>query len=219
MGLRVLRRATAGSNRLGRAGAMLAAGALVVALTAGMAAPAGAYVPGGSVGNYVTVINIRNNSQEYRMKWDMEYVYGPNLNATNQAYAKATCDNCNTAAVAFQIVLASGVKTVNANNSGVALNVACQNCDTQAVADQFVVASPGSVWITPQGILQLWSLRQQFEDLHHPGATPESIVAGVTTIDVEVMAVLEADVRFGPLQPWDVGSGRIEHHLDWHPAY
>ena len=62
----------------------------------------------------------------------------------NEAYALASCRDCRTVAVAFQVVLLVGsVDVVVPQNLAAAVNYACVECVTYALATQLVVTLPG----------------------------------------------------------------------------
>jgi putative peptide zinc metalloprotease protein len=64
---------------------------------------------------------------------------GP-VDQTNEAYALASCWNCETTAVSFQVVVVIGyAQVVTPENAAVALNYVCVECLTQALAIQTVV--------------------------------------------------------------------------------
>jgi putative peptide zinc metalloprotease protein len=64
----------------------------------------------------------------------------------NEAYAFASCTDCRTVAVAFQVVLVAGqVDVVVPQNLSGALNYACVRCVTQALATQLVVSVPDAL--------------------------------------------------------------------------
>ena len=69
----------------------------------------------------------------------------------NEAYAFASCTDCRTVAVAFQVVLVAGqVDVVVPQNLSGALNYACVRCVTQALATQLVVSVPGAAHRRPE---------------------------------------------------------------------
>ena len=69
-----------------------------------------------------------------RLNWVRD---GGPVQERNEAYALASCRNCHTVAIAFQVILAVGyVQVVTPVNAAAAANYACDACDTHAVAVQ-----------------------------------------------------------------------------------
>ncbi|GAA3161868.1 hypothetical protein GCM10010531_11970 [Blastococcus jejuensis] len=82
----------------------------------------------------------------------------------NEAYALASCRDCQTVAVAFQVVLLVGsVDVVVPQNLSAAVNYACVECVTYALATQLVVSLPGELGADGQRALaEIWADLQEF---------------------------------------------------------
>lgn len=73
-------------------------------------------------------------------------VAGDSVEPENLAYARSSCSNCRTVAVAFQAVVVTGSPSVaRPKNAAVAANVNCTSCQTMADAYQYVVTASGPV--------------------------------------------------------------------------
>ena len=82
----------------------------------------------------------------YDVSFSLVWADGSTALNKNEAYAFASCTDCRTVAVAFQVVLVAGqVDVVVPQNLSGALNYACVRCVTQALATQLVVSVPGAL--------------------------------------------------------------------------
>lgn len=78
----------------------------------------------------------------------------------NLAYAKASCTDCRTVAVAVQVVLITRRSNViTPKNVAVAVNIDCQGCRTMAAAYQCVVTTDGPVTVGSEGERKISQLR------------------------------------------------------------
>jgi putative peptide zinc metalloprotease protein len=83
---------------------------------------------------------------KYDVSFSLVWADGSTALNKNEAYAFASCTDCRTVAVAFQVVLVAGqVDVVVPQNLSGALNYACVRCVTQALATQLVVSVPGAL--------------------------------------------------------------------------
>jgi putative peptide zinc metalloprotease protein len=82
----------------------------------------------------------------YDVSFSLVWADGSTALNKNEAYAFASCTDCRTVAVAFQVVLVAGqVDVVVPQNLSGALNYGCVRCVTQALATQLVVSVPGAL--------------------------------------------------------------------------
>ncbi|HEX2173358.1 MAG TPA: hypothetical protein VHL09_13045 [Dehalococcoidia bacterium] len=71
---------------------------------------------------------------------DLNRIFGSEVSPANVAYAESSCANCQTFAVALQIVVyRRGAQTVSPQNIGRAINQDCTRCITIARAVQYVI--------------------------------------------------------------------------------
>jgi putative peptide zinc metalloprotease protein len=98
------------------------------------------YPGGGGAVNIVQVSNATDNSVAGRGKDQVGEIGGPNAAPQNVALAYSSCTNCQTLALALQIVLVkSDPRNFQPHNAAVAVNYGCTNCVTCAIAIQQVV--------------------------------------------------------------------------------
>jgi putative peptide zinc metalloprotease protein len=105
----------------------------------------------------------------------------------NSAYALASCNQCTTVAVSFQIVLIVGrTKAIAPINEAEALNVHCPACMTTAIADQIVVTLAA---LPSKALLNALNADlKQLGDLSALGAggTPAAVAAEVAQVQQEI---------------------------------
>jgi putative peptide zinc metalloprotease protein len=119
--------------------------------TAGATAPTWVFpfnrpLPPGNGDNQALAVNTTDGSVKYDVSFSLVWADGSTALNKNEAYAFASCTDCRTVAVAFQVVLVAGqVDVVIPQNLSGALNYACVRCVTQALATQLVVSVPGAL--------------------------------------------------------------------------
>jgi putative peptide zinc metalloprotease protein len=90
--------------------------------------------------NQAMAVNTQDGSTAYDVALALVWVTdGGPVDNRNEAYAAASCRDCRTVAVAFQVVLVIGYAQVATPiNSAVAVNYGCEGCATNALAVQLV---------------------------------------------------------------------------------
>jgi len=108
-------------------------------------------VPFHEEGGSSNIVNL-NNNQDGRFRFDgradFVRVQGGNVTSRNEAQANASCTDCQTIAVALQLVVyKQGAQVVAPENAAIAINDHCTRCVTIARAVQYVipVADPNDV--------------------------------------------------------------------------
>lgn len=114
---------------------------------------------------------------------------------TNQAYALASCADCSTVAIAFQVVLVVGSNPeVGPQNEAVAVNRECVACRTGALAMQTVLSLPDMPSPADRAALaRIWGRVRAVA-----GAAPTLGVAEVgdrfEALEAEIIALLGGEV-------------------------
>jgi putative peptide zinc metalloprotease protein len=115
--------------------------------------------------NQALAVNTEDGSVAYDVSFSLVWVDDDEaaLNR-NEAYAAASCRDCRTVAVAFQVVLLVGsVDVVVPQNLSTAVNYACLECVTYALATQLVVTVPGPLSdAASQELAAIWADLQEF---------------------------------------------------------
>jgi putative peptide zinc metalloprotease protein len=100
--------------------------------------------PPGEGDNQALAVNTEDGSVAYDVSFALVWADEDTALNRNEAYALASCRDCRTVAVAFQVVLLVGsVDVVVPQNLSAAVNYACVECVTYALATQLVVSLPG----------------------------------------------------------------------------
>ncbi|HVE45542.1 MAG TPA: hypothetical protein VNA57_02180 [Acidimicrobiales bacterium] len=107
--------------------------------------------PGGE-DNAAVAVNTEDGASVFRLAFSVRMVANGVIDEDNRAYALASCANCQTVALAFQVVLVWGdVDVVIPENQAVAYNDQCVECLTYASASQIVLGFDGPVRFTADG--------------------------------------------------------------------
>ena len=108
----------------------------------------------------------------------------------NEAYTLANCINCDTVAVAFQLLVIAGQHdTIAPQNVAMAINYLCARCTTLALAIQLVISVPEEV--PPATIAALDAIWNELTTL--ASVAPEDVPARLQQIQEDIVAVLSAD--------------------------
>jgi putative peptide zinc metalloprotease protein len=189
---------------LGRVRRALAALVVVLlALAAAVVVSPGAAAEGdqadgnGSPVNTAIAENTKDGSSVFKLAFDVRTITDASTVAPgNAAIAIASCSNCQTVAIAVQIVFVIGSPTVFApENAAVAVNSGCSFCDTLATAYQFVVQSSVPVRLTNDGRHQLHDIYKALKDLEDSGLTALEIQAKVDELMKQLATVLATQVE------------------------
>ncbi len=174
--------------------------------------------------NEVEVKNRRDGRVKVRSDFEFDKTSRPAVHAINTALAFASCVDCRTAAIAFQVVLAEGTVALSADNHAAAINDRCTTCDTLAAAYQFVVVGGGEVSLTRSGRSQLRGLDRDLRDLRRSEATGAELAAAAEALAGQVLAVLQSEVVLEPsdaLAPLSRSAGvsvELHREVDANPA-
>jgi putative peptide zinc metalloprotease protein len=97
----------------------------------------------GEGGNQALAVNTADGGTVYDVAFALVWVTDGSATERNEAYALASCRDCVTVAVAFQVVLVLGeADLVIPQNIAAAVNYSCVECLTYALATQLVVTLP-----------------------------------------------------------------------------
>ena len=129
-------------------------------------------------------INTRDGSQVFRFSFNVRRVMGDVVDTSNAAVAYASCESCETVAVAIQLVLVSGEPSVvTPQNLAIAINEGCDACETLASAYQFVLGvGDGPARFTPEGRRVLAELRRELAQLKHSDLSIDDVQTRVEAI-------------------------------------
>jgi putative peptide zinc metalloprotease protein len=176
---------------------------LLLALAA-VFGPGQALADGGSGGaNSAIAINTKDNSSLFDLAFAIRHVMGDTVDQQNAAVAYASCNSCQTTAIAIEIVLVEGSPTtVSPTNVALSENVSCTLCDTFATAYQFVIGTNGPVHFSEDGLRELHAIRQEIESWGKQGLSNEQIQALLPEVIDRLKTVLATQlVPDGNAQP------------------
>jgi putative peptide zinc metalloprotease protein len=146
--------------------------------------------------NQALVVNTEDGAVAYDVSFALVWADEGSATNRNEAYAFASCRNCRTVAVAFQVVMLVGsVDVVVPENIAAAVNYACVECVTYALATQLVVSLPGP--LSEEGsreLAEIWAELAEF------GATIEDVPLGelrarLTEFETRILAVVREDAE------------------------
>ncbi|KQT94576.1 hypothetical protein ASG49_06905 [Marmoricola sp. Leaf446] len=141
--------------------------------------------------NQALAVNTRDDSVSYDVAFALVWAEGDEVLQVNEARAYASCSNCVTVAVAFQVVLVmDDARVIVPQNLAVAANYDCYRCITAAIANQLVL----SVGSEP-GEEQLLALGEVWGRLTELGRTITSyplaeVAARLEGFKAEIVAIL-----------------------------
>jgi putative peptide zinc metalloprotease protein len=140
-------------------------------------------------------VNTRDNSTVFKIMFDIRRVMGDTVDQSNAAVAVASCNSCETVAIAIQVVLAAGNPSVVVpENLAIAMNIDCNLCQTLAEAYQYVSTGTGVVHFTPEGNQRIAEIRRELQQLRTSGLPIEQIAARVDQLNADLRQVLLTEV-------------------------
>jgi putative peptide zinc metalloprotease protein len=156
---------------------------------------AGSSANGGD--NVALAVNTKDNTSIFKFAFEVRRVMNEVVDETNAAVAVASCENCQTVAVAIQIVLiVNDPDVVSPTNLALAMNVECTSCATLASAYQYVFTTGGQVVFSKEGWDALTDLRKQIHELLKDGWTDiGSLQAELDALAAQVREVVANELR------------------------
>ncbi|NUR07732.1 MAG: hypothetical protein HOQ45_12080 [Nocardioidaceae bacterium] len=142
--------------------------------------------------NQAGAFNTTDDSVVYDVAFALVWATGDEVDNVNEAHAYASCSNCVTVAVAFQVVLImDDAHVVIPQNLSVAANYDCYQCITAAIASQLVLSvenTPGQEQLT--ALADVWDRLIQFGH-HITTYTLTEISAQLDGFKTEIIAILD----------------------------
>jgi putative peptide zinc metalloprotease protein len=146
------------------------------------------------------VVNTKDGSTRFRLSFKIFRTTRDVVDQDNAAVAVASCTECTTMAVAFQVVLVfSEPSTLTTDNLALALNIECSECQTLASAYQWVLGTDGVARFTPEGNRAIARIRKALHDLVRSDLSIIEIQAELDRLAEQLEAVLAQElVAAGP---------------------
>jgi putative peptide zinc metalloprotease protein len=168
---------------------------LATALVFAVAALAGAApAPAVARDNTAVAVNQRDDSSVFELAFSIEQLSEEIVDETNAAVAYASCERCQTVAIAIQVLIVTvSPTTLTPTNVALAINENCTSCVTMALAYQFVMGG-GPVELTPRGRRALERIRRELRRLRRRGLTHEQIRARTGALVEQLQGVLDTEL-------------------------
>lgn len=182
---------------------MISKRSLVLFLTAAtlLAGPAAlAQEVGGGGDNVAIAINTKDGSSEFKLSFRIVRTNSDTLDNGNAAVAFASCEGCETLAVAFQVVLSfTDPSVVTPTNLAIAMNFQCTSCQTLASAYQFVLGTDGNVHFSAEGNQAIAEIRRALRDVLRSDLSIAEIQAQLDKLAGDLRTVLSEElIASGP---------------------
>jgi hypothetical protein len=163
---------------------------LVLALVVAMSVFAGATAARGD-DNVVVAVNTKDGKFVYRVSLRIQRSQGDVVDEANASIAVASCNSCQTVAVAIQALLVLGEpSTVTPENLAFAYNLDCSFCQTLASAYQYVLMTGRPVHLTAEGNRAVAAIRRELHELRHAGLTIDALQPRVDALAERLREVL-----------------------------
>jgi putative peptide zinc metalloprotease protein len=177
--------------------------ALVALLVLLVAPAAGAQERTGD-DNVAVAVNTEDGATIFRLAFSIRRVADGVVDQTNTSVALASCADCQTIALAFQVVFVRGDADVVApENLALAYNDQCVECVTYASATQIVLGFDGNAHFTSDGYRRLTSLHTSLRELEDTAAdlTLVELNAEIQAAKLELLDILSTQLVEVPTPP------------------
>lgn len=144
--------------------------------------------------NRAMAVNTTDDSVVTDMAVSWALVTASEVEQQNEAWALASCEDCLTRAVAFQVLLLlDGANVITPLNAAVAANYECTRCTTEAIAVQLVVSITGMPSAEAQALIDeaIGKVERLEADLHTLSA--DQVYYVLQASQAEIMQILRDD--------------------------
>jgi putative peptide zinc metalloprotease protein len=156
--------------------------------------------------NNAIAVNTEDGASIFRLAFSVRMVANGVVDEDNHAWALASCTDCETVALAFQVVLVwNDPDIVVPHNQAVAYNEQCSYCLTYASATQIVLGFDGPVRFTAEGRQRLSELYRTLRSLEDRigEMTPAELVEAVDAAKQELVSILSEELVRVPVPTSD----------------
>lgn len=166
---------------------------IALAIAALVALSSAAWAQGDST---AVAVNTRDGADVFRLAFSIRRVMSETADTDNAAVAVAGCTDCQTIAIAFQVVLLfENPDELTTDNLALAINTECSLCDTLASAYQLVLTTGGPVHFTAEGNKRIHEIRRQLLELRDSGLTSFEIQERVDALYEELKEVVTTELE------------------------
>ena len=157
--------------------------------------------------NSAVAINTKDGSSIFKFAFAIKRVAGDVVDETNAAVAYSSCTQCQTVAIAIEIVLVTGnPSVVTPTNLALAINDQCSLCVSVADAYQFVVSAPEGFSFSPHGMQEIRRIVEEIRKLGKGDLTAAEIQARLEELVKELRAVLVDELANAGKEHGDEGG-------------
>jgi putative peptide zinc metalloprotease protein len=162
---------------------------LIAALLAGGVSAA---QPGAAAAdNAAIAINTKDGTTVFKVAFAIRHVMSDVVDETNAAVAYNSCSDCDSVAIAFEIVLIEGdASTITPTNIAIAFNENCTTCVAVAEAYQFVLGDGGLGHFDAAGNQILAQIRRELHSMKTQDLTIAELQALLDDISARIADVL-----------------------------
>ena len=153
--------------------------------------------PARAADNVAVTINTKDGFSVWSFAFKVTRVMQDVVDESNAAASVSSCTDCQSVAVALQVVLVMGEASVIApTNLALALNVECTSCETLASAYQWVFTTGGPVRFTAEGNRRLAEIRRAFIELlaNAENLTLAELQAQIDELSTQLDEVIETEL-------------------------
>lgn len=150
--------------------------------------------PPGEGDNQALAVNYNDGSSLYAMALSLVFDTDDLVDQVNEAWALASCSDCTTVAVAFQLLLIlEEANVVVPQNLAVAVNVLCVECFTYALAMQTIVTLKAP--LSDEATAELMALWEILEDIQAniEDIPLDQLYPMLLAIQQQIMEIIEAE--------------------------
>ncbi len=168
---------------------------------------------GGGANNIVRVQNQADGTLRARASAQVAQDAGPIVGNTNAASAASTCTDCQTVAVAVQVVLRSGGDDVfEPGNAATAVNSGCLRCHTFAYARQEILATDRPIPLSSETLGRVRAIEAQMQDVAASGRSDEEMAAALDSLSDDMVNAVNADVQAAGTSATRTTGRQIDHN-------
>jgi putative peptide zinc metalloprotease protein len=145
----------------------------------------------GDADNVAVAVNTKDGKSVYKVRIAIRRENGDIVSSTNAAIAYASCTDCQTTAIAFEVLLiTNNASVITPTNLAIAINENCSGCETIAQAYQFIQSTDGQVRFTKDGSKRLADIRHELHALRKSDLTADELQTSLDALANQIADIL-----------------------------
>jgi putative peptide zinc metalloprotease protein len=145
----------------------------------------------GDADNVAVAVNTKDGKSVYKVRIAIRRENGDIVSSTNAAVAYASCTDCQTTAIAFEVLLiTNNASVIMPTNLAIAINENCSGCETIAQAYQFIQSTDGQVRFTKDGSKRLADIRHELHALRKSDLTADELQTSLDALANQIADIL-----------------------------